>query len=224
MNVHKKPFTWSYSRLKNFESCPKRHWHVDIQKDVKEEESEQLKWGDQVHKAAAKRLTLGTPLPKGMEVLGGWCDRILATGLPVQAELKLAITKDFGPTEFFGKDVWFRSVADVLTISEPVAFAGDWKTGKILEDSVQLALMAACIFAHYPKVNHVRTEFFWLKEGPDVSTREDFDRATMPVMWRHLWPRIEALENAYNTTSYPPKPGHLCRRWCPVKQCPYHGE
>ena len=50
-----KAFAWSYSRLKNFESCPKRHYHVDVVKDVREEESEQLKWGNALHDAFAKR-------------------------------------------------------------------------------------------------------------------------------------------------------------------------
>ena len=41
-----KPFAWSYSRLKNFEVCPKRHFHVDIAKDFREEEGESLVWGN----------------------------------------------------------------------------------------------------------------------------------------------------------------------------------
>ena len=56
-----KPFAWSYSRLKNFESCPKRHWHLDIQKDIKEEEGEALLWGNVVHKALADRVQFREP-------------------------------------------------------------------------------------------------------------------------------------------------------------------
>lgn len=219
-----KPFTWSYSRLKNFETCPKRHWEIDIAKNIREEESEQLKWGDQIHKSAAKRLSIGTPLPPGMETLGTWCERLLTTPGNILVERKLAITKTFGACDYFGAEVWFRSIADVLKISGPVALAIDWKTGKILEDSVQLALMAVCIFAHYPEVHKIRTEFVWLREGPGVSTREDFERDGMPVLWRNLMPRIDQLELAHTTTTYPAKPGGLCRRYCPVTSCPYHGK
>ena len=35
-----KPFSWSYSRLKNYEACPKKHYHLDIKKDLPPEESE----------------------------------------------------------------------------------------------------------------------------------------------------------------------------------------
>lgn len=218
-----KPFAWSYSKLKNFESCPKRHWHIDLAKDIREEESDDLKWGNLVHKSAAKRLSVGTPLPVGMETLEKWCQRILAGEGRILVEQQLAITKEFGKCEWFGKDAWFRSVADVLVIFGPVALAIDWKTGKILEDSVQLALMAACVFAHFPEIQKIRTEFVWLKAGPDVSTREDFERNSMAVVWRNLWHRVEAMEHAHNTTSYPAKPGKLCRKWCPVTNCPHHG-
>ena len=51
-----KPFSWSYSRVKNYRSCPLKHYHVDIKKDYKEDESEILTWGNEVHGALAKRL------------------------------------------------------------------------------------------------------------------------------------------------------------------------
>jgi hypothetical protein len=221
MNIHVKPFAWSYSKLKNFESCPKRHWHVDLAKDVKEPDSEQLLWGNQVHKALAKRVSLGSALPPGMEPYERWCERVVSGEGNILVEQQLAITRQFGPTEWFGKEAWYRGIADVLKLNGPVALAIDWKTGKILEDPVQLALMAACIFAHHPNVQRIRTEFVWLKE--DTSTREDFARDGMATMWKNLWYRIEQLEHAHKTTSYPAKPGYLCRRWCPVKDCPHHG-
>lgn len=216
-----KPFTWSYSRLKNYESCPKRHYEIDITKNVKEDESEALLWGNRVHAGFAARLSKNVPLPDGMAEWEPWCERILSTPGQILVEQKLAITKDFGPTGFFERNVWFRGVADLLKINGPVALAIDWKTGKIVEDSQQLALMAACIFAHHSEVQVIRTEFAWLKD--DASSRVDFKRSEMARMWANLWPRIEALERAHNTTTYPAKPGALCRRWCPVKSCPHHG-
>lgn len=217
----KKPFTWSYSRLKNYESCPKRHFHIDIEKSVKEEDSEQLLWGNEVHDALAKRLKNQTELPVPMREFEGWCKRIEATPGSVLTEQKLAITREFGATGYFDKNVWFRAVGDVIKLNGPVGLIVDWKTGKILEDSVQLALSAACVFAHYPEVQAVRSEFIWLKE--DANTTATFKRSDMAGMWRGLWPRIEALEAAHDQTNYPPKPGSLCRRWCPVVKCPHHG-
>lgn len=232
--VTAKPFAWSYSRLKNYETCPKRSWHLDIKKDVKEEEGESLQWGNEVHKALAKRIDKGIPLPQGMEKWEHWAEKMLAgkgsPGVQILVEQQLAINADFGPTAWFPSDAqkagtgdpWYRGIGDVIKIVGPVALIIDWKTGKILEDCQQLALMAACVFAHYPEVKKVRSEFVWLKENAD--TRQDFHRVDMVQMWKNLWPRIEALKNAYDTTNYPAKPGGLCKRFCPVKSCPEHGE
>lgn len=223
-----KPFTWSYSRLKNFEACPKKHWHVDIAKDAKEDESEQLVWGNAVHAALAKRIASAEPLSKPMAKYEDWCKKIVGPVWPLPSEVtllveqKLAITKQFGKCGYFDDDVWYRAVGDVIKLVGPVALALDWKTGKIVEDSQQLALLAACVFAHYPQVQRVRSQFIWLKE--DAETREDFTRESMVQMWKNLWPRIASLENAHNSLTYPPKPGGLCKRWCPVKQCPHWGE
>ena len=110
----------------------------------------------------------------------------------------------------------------MLKIAGTVALAVDWKTGKVIDDAPQLALLAACIFAHHPNVMKVRSEFIWLKE--DASTRKDFERDEMAGIWKGLWPRIEALKFAHETNTYPAKPGFLCRRYCPVTTCPHHGE
>lgn len=219
-----KPFAWSYSKLKNFETCPKRHFHVDVARDVKEDESDELKWGGFVHKSAADFLgPKGIALPPEAKILKPWCERILATpGSNILVEQKLALSKDFGPASWFGDGAWFRGIADVIKIMGPVALVVDWKTGKILEDSVQLALTAACVFAHHQDVHKIRTEFVWLKENAD--TRADFRRSEMPEIWKNLWPRIEQLRRAHETSSYPAKPGKLCRKWCPVTKCPHHGE
>ena len=226
---YKKPFSFSYSRLKNFETCPKRHYEVDITKHFKEEEGESLQWGNAVHKALANRIAKGVALPVGMERYEQWCGRILTPGGKVLVEQQLAIDEDFGPTEWFDSDArkkgkknpWYRGIGDVVKLVGPVALIIDWKTGKILEDSQQLALMAAVVFAHFPEVMKVRSEFVWLMH--DATTREDYHRNEMPEMWRHLWPRIEALKHAHDTTTYPAKQGGLCRRYCPVTSCGYHG-
>lgn len=217
-----KAFAWSYSKLKNFETCPKRHWHVDVARDIKEPEGEALLWGNAVHKALADRVEKGTALPKTMSEYEPWAARILTGQGKILVEQKLAINKDFGPESWFSDAAWYRGIGDVIKIVGPVALIVDYKTGKILEDGSQLALMAACVFAHHPEVKKVRSEFIWLKE--DANTRADFTREGMAKIWRDMWPRIESLEHAHSVTSFPAKPGALCKRWCPVTVCPHHGE
>lgn len=218
-----KPFSWSYSRLKNYEACPSKHYHVDIVKDSREADSESLLWGNAVHKALARRIEDGTPLPKGMTHYEPWVAKITAgEGAQFLVEQQLAIDADFLPTKWFSETAWYRGIADVIKLMGPVALVIDYKTGKVIEDSQQLFLMAACVFAHHPQVQKIRTEFVWLKEN--ASSRENFSREDMPQHWRQLWPRIEQLKHAHEAQEYPAKPGGLCRNWCPVKVCPHHGE
>ena len=211
----------SYSKLKNYETCPKRHYEVDIAKSFKDS-TEQLDWGNRVHKALADACVGKTPLPEELKDYQKWVDRVRAGPGELLVEQKYAITRDFQATEYFGPRVWWRGIGDAVRIDGPVALGIDWKTGKVLHDSVQLMLLAACIFAFHPEVKKVRTEFIWLKD--DCSTQDIWDRNTIANEWVGLLPRIKALEDANKTMTFPPKPGKLCARYCPVLSCPYHGK
>lgn len=216
-----KSFAWSYSKIKNYETCPKRYWHYDVSKDVKEPEGEALQYGNAIHAALAAALT-GTPLPNHFKNMQSWVDRITTREGKILTEQKLAITDEFEPCDWFAKNAWYRGIADVIKITGRVALAIDWKTGKIIEDGSQLALMAQCIFSHHPEVERIRTEFVWLKE--DATTRADFSRTDMAEVWKGILPRVSLLQNAHETMTFPPKPGGLCRKWCSVHSCPHQGQ
>ena len=93
----------------------------------------------------------------------------------------------------------------------------------LVESGFAGTLRAAVVFAHYPEIKKVRTEFIWLKEGDEVSTREDFTRADMASLWTNLSPRLFALKQAHGNVDFPPTHNYLCRRWCPVTMCKHHG-
>lgn len=217
-----KPFAWSYSKLKNFETCPKRHYEVDINKTYKEEDSEQLVWGNRVHKSMADALGKNVPLPDEMSLYQGWVDKVKAGPGILLVEQKYALTKDLKKTEYFAPNVWYRGIGDVVRIHQNVGLILDWKTGKPLDDNVQLGLMAQCLFSNYPALQAVRSEFVWLKDA--TTSPETFTRETLRDMWTDLIDRVGSLEHAYATETYPPKPSFLCKRYCPVQSCPYFGK
>jgi len=217
-----KPFSWSYSKIKNFDSCPKKHQAVDLLKLFKEEESDVLRWGNEVHDGLAKRVRDGTPLPFTMKHLEPVAAQVLSVPGRRLVEQQLAINKDFQPCAWFARDAWFRIIADVIVLNPPVAFAVDYKTGKILHDSQQLALLAACVFLHHPDINAVRTEFWWIRE--DEITKENFRRKDMTSIWRGIWPKYLELKNASETGNYPAKQSGLCKDYCPVVTCSYNGK
>ena len=216
-----KEWAWSYSRLKNFETCPKRHYEVDILKSF-QDGGEGLAEGNAAHKALADACLGKSELPSQYSRWQTWVDRVKAGPGKLYVEQKYAITRQFAPCGYFDRDVWYRGIGDVVRIDGPVALVLDWKTGKILEDSVQLMLMAQCLFSHFPQLQRVRSEFVWLKE--DCTTPEVFTRQEVADQWVQLLPRAGRLEEASKTLTYPPKPGRLCKRYCPVTSCPFHGK
>lgn len=218
-----KEFAWSYSKLKNYRTCPKRYYEIDVTKNYQEDfTGEHLQWGNQVHKAFEERISKGTPFPKGMEHFEDAALRLLAVPGKVLTEQKLAIRRDLAPCTYFDKQTWFRGIADLLIINPPVALAIDYKTGKILEEAEQLALLAECVFSHYPDVHAVRTEFWWLKD--DAATRQDFRRTKRKDTWRGIMPKVMELENAHKTMDFPPRTSGLCKKHCIVTGCPHNGK
>jgi hypothetical protein len=196
---------------------------VDIAKDFKEAESEQLKQGNLVHKLFEDRLgNKKTPFPEAYApIYEPWAERVESGPGKILVEQQLAITADFAPCAWFAPTAWYRAKIDVLKIHGPCAIIIDWKTGKIVEDSVQLILSAACVFYHHPEVQVVKSIFAWLADNAE--SEEIIHRHELPRMWSDLWDRIEELREAHARTSYPAVPNRLCRSWCPVMVCPHNG-
>lgn len=215
-------FAWSFSKLNSYETCPKRYYEVDVARAYAESPNESMQWGDSVHKALAAA-AVGAELPPTMKSFQKWIDEILGGDGEIFVEQKYAVSRNFEPRPWSGvPDIWYRGIADVVKVNGPVALARDYKTGKIKPNSVQLMLMAQCIFAHFPAVRKVRTEFIWLAD--DATTPEDYSRTDVADAWIALYPRVTALETANKTQSFPPKPGGLCKSYCPVTSCIHHGK
>jgi len=142
----------------------------------------------------------------------------------VRTELKLSFDRDFQATGYFDNATWFRCKVDVLTLfpMHMTALATDWKTGKILEDHSQLALTAQAVFANYPEINAVISTYEGLADN--ARTTSTYERAKMAEVWNGLYPRIDMLEDAHAANQFPPRPSGLCKRYCVVTSCEYHGK
>lgn len=216
-----KEWAWSYSKKKNFETCPKRHYEIDLQKNFTES-SDQLTWGNEVHDTLAQACLGKVALPVSMQDYQKWVDVVRAAPGELKVEEKYAITRDFQKTAYFANNVWYRGICDVLKLHGDTATALDWKTGAVKHNSEQLMLMATCIFIHYPQIKTVKTRFVWLQE--DCTTPEIWQRGTVMNEWTPLIPQVNAMEQASKTLTYPPKPSGLCRKYCPVTSCAFHGK
>lgn len=218
-----KPVTWSYSALDAFETCPHRYHVTKVTKEVAEPQTEATIWGNKVHRALEHRVTKLTPLPESMveyePIAAAVCAK--AQGGVIKAEQKMALTRDYRPTTWFGKDVYVRGITDFTIQKGDTVFIGDWKTGKPTPASGQLKLTAAMTFAHQPYINRIVNAFVWLKTGGVTSAV--FTREDIPSIWQEFEPRVRRLEQALADNKFPKRPSGLCRKWCPVSSCEHNG-
>src|SRR6476659_195452 len=103
-----KEFSWSFSKLKNYDTCGKRYYEIDVAKNYseKEEPDGPLAWGNKVHDALAKAVTGKVPLPEEMAAYQKWCDRVRAGPGTLLVEQKYAITRSLSKTQYFAPNVW----------------------------------------------------------------------------------------------------------------------
>lgn len=220
-----KAFTWSFSRLKAYEDCPRRFNETMRLKRWPEPRSKQLDEGDETHAAMAKALKTGTRLPLAHAAKQHWIDKVNRTKgeLLVEDQSRWAITRDFRPTAWFSKQVWARTVADAVKVDDNAALIVDWKTGKSANaDIVQLELCSLIGLCQFPDVKIIRADFVWLNE--DDKTTIVIRRDEAADRWAEITPRVEALKQAELDEFFPPKPGNFCRSWCSVKSCEYNGK
>lgn len=222
MALIKKAFAWSYSGLKAFETCARQFHEVQIRKSFKGTKGPELLWGDRVHKAIAATLAENVAIPDEMLLYKPWIEKVRIGPGQLYVEQKYALTKEFKPTTYFSSDVWYRGIGDAVRIYGSVALVVDWKTGKVLDDPVQLLLMALCIFNHFPKVQRVKAVFVWLKY--DTQSEQIFTRQEIADSMVGVLDRVHSMKEAYDTDNYPPNPSGLCRKHCPVTSCQYWGK
>lgn len=219
-----KPFSWSFSSLKAFEICPRRYQHYNVLKDVKEPETDQLRDGNRLHKAFENRLRSDEPLPMGMGRFEPMLAKIKAAPGALHLEQKLAFTREFQESAYFGPDVWFRTQIDLTRVSAggKIASIIDWKTGKVASDTTQLQLMASAAFIHLPALERVRAALVFVNHGG--AERAEFVREDLGEIWSEVLPRVRRVERARETDHYLPTPSGLCRKYCAVTSCEFHGK
>lgn len=214
--------SWSFSALKASETCAFRYQKVDLERKYKDEDRTHLDWGTEVHKAFAQAFLAGVLLPETMTPWQHWVDDFLALPGQIIIEKMMAVDRNFNAVPSQAPTVWYRGKGDAIRIDEVVAHIIDWKTGSIKEDHTQLMLQALLVFAHFPKVLRIKSEFVWLKE--DCATSEVYNRRDLADLWLLILPRAAAFEKMKEINVFPPKPGRLCAEWCPVRECINHGK
>lgn len=228
----RKEFAWSYSSLKDFETCPRKWAEIRFYRNVKDTVSEAGQWGFDVHEQLAKLLKAKgeVEVPASLKSVEHIVHKLRGLHYRLRfVEERWAFDREGNLLkDFFDKNTWFRVVIDAGYVLENCkdAVIVDWKTGKPKEDDTQLKIFAKAMFLAVPyKLERVHAGFAWLQTGKldhqRVFTQEEIDK-----WWEHeLLPRVSALQEAVLMEEFEPRPSGLCRKWCPVgpDRCEFSG-
>lgn len=214
-----RPMPWSFTSLDDFVNCPKAFYEKRVIKSVKEDETEQLLWGNQVHKAFELRVKEGKPLPDILEMHENFLKALTLGMGEYFTERKIALNLKGKPCGFFDKDVWFRGVIDYHRINGSVAEVIDYKTGKPHTKYKQLKLFALWIFAQYPDIRTVSIAFYWTMD--QRITSQVIHREAIPEVWAEFLPDLKQYAQAFKEDIWQPRQSGLCNGWCPVTTCEF---
>jgi hypothetical protein len=226
-------FNFTYSKIKDFEQCGLQHYHASILKTPGTQPSgDAIDHGKKVHDVLHQALRTDgqqKELPHQFKYLQPWVDYVNWLPGDRYVEIKWGMDRDYQPHPFFNNaTVWMRYVGDVAGVYGGAGWLLDWKTGKRLEEPLQLWLGALMMFTQFPQLQTIRSMFVWLKEY-DGTNRDEcisveiIKRAQAQEIWTGLLPRIKAYEQACETGNFLPKPGRHCG-WCRVQACEFFGK
>jgi hypothetical protein len=215
---------WSYSSIKTFDQCPKKYYHLKVAKDVKDIPGEAAIYGTAVHEAAEHFIKDGTPIPEKFAFIRPTVERLAAIDGEKHCELRLGVSKTdtgYEPTTFFGKDVWWRGIVDLVVIDGAKAYMVDYKTGKNARyaDPKQLDLMAGALFVHYPDLEVIKSALVYVVSNELIP--KTHTRGKMGMYLSVFADELDRLEGAELSGVWNPKSGPLCG-WCPVVECEHH--
>jgi len=211
-----KPFSWSFTSLSAFETCPWRYYLTKVSKEVAEPPYDHRAHGNEVHKLFENHVKGDGHMPEAYKHLWPLADRIRREPGRKECEMKVALNASLQPVAFFAKDVWFRGIFDVALLKPKSVTVLDYKTGKRKPADDQLKLFAGAAFALWPFAEKVTTGYLWLKDKK--LDKKEYDRSEKPIIWQEFAQRVGRIEHAMKTDNFPKRPSGLCREWCPVGQ------
>lgn len=211
--------TWSHSALKDYENCARKYHEVRVLKKHKQDKTEQIRYGEELHKAAEEYIS-GVTLPQQFAFIQPMLDALIAKEGTKHAELQLALDVNLQPCEWFSKDAWVRGIVDLLILDGSIAWVVDYKTGSNrYPDKGQLDLMALLIFAHHPEVKQVNAALLFVVKNSIV--KHKVMAADAEGLWWDYRERIARISAAHDNSVWNPKQSGLCP-WCPVTSCEFH--
>lgn len=218
-----KPIVWSFSALKLFEQCPRKYYHLKILRDVKEEETEAIRYGNEFHEAAEHYVDGTAELPARFGYARAALDKLKNMAGEKLCEYRMGLTEDLEPCTTDDPKVWWRGIADLTIVNGKTAKVIDHKTGLSAKyaDTDQLELMALAVFKHFPEIEHIKAGLLFVRVPAFITA--EYRRGDAPKLWVRWLQRYNRLIQARDAGVWNPKTSGLCKRHCIVLTCPHNG-
>ena len=217
--------SWSFSRIKSFEQCPKQFYHLKVVKDYAEPETEAMLYGTSFHTAAEEYVRDGVELPSQFGYAKGVLDALNNKEGDKLCEYRMGLTEDLTPCKFYADNVWWRGIVDLAILDKPkkLAWVVDYKTGKNTRyaDKGQLELMALAMFKHFPTIETIRGGLLFVVA--DELIVETYTADMQEGMWDKWLSDHQQMEIAFENDVWNANPSGLCKAHCVVEECVHNG-
>ena len=204
----KRPTAWSYSAYALYSQCPLKYKLEKIDKLPQPENPAFVK-GHAWHKKAENFLR-GVEKTLPAELVKFELSFQQLKTLEPLVEQQWGFDAGWKPTEWFGKDTWFRSVADAAVLyPDNTAETIDHKTGKAYDtNEEQIETQALSVMCRYSEVKSVTARLWYLETGQEVVREFGVSqRDELKAKW------AAKVGPMFADTRFAPRPNSRCR-WC----------
>lgn len=203
---------WSYSRLRDWETCPFKAKQKHVLK-MKEPDSPAMARGSAIHKLAEDYVKGDLKkIPKELVNFKKEFDEIRKVN-QVFVEEQLTFNAKFelmGADGWFDRSAWCRVKMDLRAIVKGVMRLIDHKTGKVKDDHIdQLEFYALVGFILEPDIDTVAAELWYLDQaGKERIRKETFYRKNFDKIKGRWLKRVKPM---LVDTAFHPKPNPTCK-------------
>lgn len=203
---------WSYTRYADYKRCPMFFAYKHLLR-FREPPGPAMERGRVIHKEGEAYLTAPRKPRKVPESYGNFRSEMeQLRGLNPSVEQQWGFTRDWTPTDWFGKDCWVRNVLDVCVVyDDDTADVIDHKTGKKYgSNDEQMELFALSTFAKFPQLVHVTTRLWYLDIADPRENKVEADFAVKEVAaLKKDWDK--KVKPMFADRKFPPRPNDKCR-------------
>ena len=109
---------WSYSGIKQFETCPRQYHEIKVLKKYPRQETEQTLYGTRLHEQAELHIKDKRPLDAEFKFMQPTMDAINAMSGRKFTEYEMALDVNLRVCDVYSPDYWVRGIADLIIIDD----------------------------------------------------------------------------------------------------------